>query len=74
MNKHYLVELQRFVDGGGHLKHEQGLEFLDEFLKLGGKLSHDDSLFLLQKLGELLKHRKLPRLRVVSVRRDATGA
>jgi hypothetical protein len=75
MNKHYLVELQRFVDGGGQLTHEQGVQFFDEFLKQGGKLSHEDSLMLLHKLGAILKNRKLSRLRVVSVRRDSsTGA
>jgi hypothetical protein len=73
MGKYYLVELQRFVDGGGKLTHEQGIRFLDEFLKQGGKLSLEDSLMLLHKLGSLLKNRKLPRLRVVSadVRRSA---
>lgn len=65
MDKYYLIEIQRFVDGGGQLTHEQGVRFLDEFLKQGGKLSHEDSLMLLHKLGALLKHRKPPRLRLV---------
>jgi hypothetical protein len=72
MNKHYLVELQRFVDGGGQLTHEHSVRLLEEFLKQGGQLSHEDGLMLLSKLGALLKNRKLPRLRVVSVRRDSS--
>jgi hypothetical protein len=65
MDKHYLAEVQRFVDGGGQLTHEQGVRLFDEFLKQGGKLSHEDGLMLLHKLGALLKNRKPPRLWVV---------
>lgn len=65
MDKHYLVELQRFVDGGGQLTHEHGVRLFDEFLKRGGQLSHDQSLMLLHALGALLKHRKPKRLRLV---------
>jgi hypothetical protein len=66
MDKYYLVEVQRFVDGGGKLTHEQGLSFLDEFLRQGGKLSHEQSVTLLHMLGALLKHRKPRRLRLVN--------
>jgi hypothetical protein len=64
-DKYYLVEIQRFVDGGGQLTHEHGVRLFDEFLKQGGKLSHDQSLMMLHMLGELLKHRKPQRLRLV---------
>jgi hypothetical protein len=64
MDKFDIVEMQRFVDAGDQLTHEQGLLLLDKFPKQGVKLSHEDSL-MFSALGALLKKRKLPRLRVV---------
>jgi hypothetical protein len=32
VDKNYLVEVQRFVDGGGQLTRGQGVRFFDEFL------------------------------------------
>ena len=62
MDKYFLVEIQRYVDAGGKLTHQHGVEFFNRFIRRGGKLSHDDSLALLHILGRLEKRRSAIRM------------